>query len=320
MPADQGRARPAGVVAGLDGSSAANAAAAWAADWAHHQGLPLRLVTAAPAVAHSAQVHAQLVHELHAVLVRGAAAATAQHPGLPISVDVLHHSPAAALVELSSQARLMVVGNRGAGGWADLLLGSVAADVAAHAHCVVVVCPERRPHRFDGRIVLGVDDGPQTQEAAEFAFRVAAQWSCPLTAAHVLDSDVGPFASSAHSLQPAAGRGPDGTGGGARLPDAVRATLAACAARHPDVTVEEITTTGRPAAVLSRLAQDAGLLVVGSRGRGGFAGLLLGSTSRDLLQAASCPVAVVRPGDLAGTRQDGCRRPSEGGTTPITRR
>lgn len=313
-PARDGRLGqpPVGVVVGVDGSPAATAAVRWAADWAHERSIPLRMATAHQVAAHSAIAHARVRTELHTLLIRSAAVAVARHPDLSVAMDIVRQSPTAALVDLGSRAELVVVGKRGAGGWSGLLLGSVAADVAAHADCVVVVVP-RDFEAVRGRpVVLGIDGGPESREAAEFAFRTAQASGRPLTAVYVaperqtlLGEAPGPPPSP-----PAGSVGPDL----GELPEAVEAALEDAARRHPAVTVVRRHAVGNPAVQLCRLAVGAALLVVGSRGRGGFAGLLLGSTSRDSLQAASCPVAVVRPGDLAtlgGTTRQGSR-PSQG--------
>ncbi len=297
-----------GVVVGVDGSPASARAVLWAADWAHQRNLPLRLVTAHPVAARSAAVHARVMTELRTLLIRAAAAAVARHPDLRIAMDVVRKSPAAALVGLAPEADLIVVGKRGSGGWSGLLLGSVAADVATHAECVVVVVPAAPDRAAAGTgstgstVVLGLDGGPESREAAEFAFRMARATDRSVTAVYVA-----PEAANVLTGPPVGPLNPSRreTGDGTEdLPPAVASTLEDCARRHPDVVVVRRTATGNPAIQLCRHAADAALLVVGSRGRGGFAGLLLGSTSRDLLQAAASPVAVVRPGDLAAPGDD----------------
>lgn len=302
-----------GVVVGVDGSPASSAAVRWAADWAHQRRTPLRLVTAHPVAARSAVAHVRVTRDLHTLLIKAAATAVSRHPELSIAMDVLHQSPSAALVELGAHADLVVVGKRGAGGWSNLLLGSVAADVASHAACVVVVVPPTFDNARSGPVVLGLDGGPESREAAEFAFRTAQGSSGRLTAVHVVPEPQTLFTG------PTVVAAPPGPDGAPQLPQAIEATLERCTRRHPGVTVERRTAVGSPAIELSHAAAHASLVVVGSRGRGGFTGLLLGSTSQDLLQAADCPVAVVRPGDLGvvddrdhavhDRRTDGGRRP-----------
>lgn len=278
-----------GVVVGVDGSAASAAAVRWAADWAHERGLPVRLVTAHAVATRSGAVPARLTTELNRLLIRTVAATVARHPELMVAMEISRLSPAAALIELSPHADLIVVGKRGSGGWSSLLLGSVAADVAAHADGVVVVCPQELGHGPRSPVVLGLDGGPGSRETAEFAFRTAAESARGLIAVYV--------APDALTLLTGAGGDPE------QLmthppPEPFDTVLRACGRRYPGVTVEVMTVRGNPAVQLCRIAADAALLVVGSRGRGGFPGLLLGSTSRDVLQATSCPVAVVRPGDL----------------------
>ncbi len=295
-PGTSGRlSRSLGVVVGVDGSQESLSALRWAADWAHDAGLPLHVIAAHQVAARSAAEHGRVTQALNSVLIRAAAAAASRHPDLAVGVDIAWSSPAAALVGVSPRAHLLVVGKRGSGGWAGLVLGSVAADVSAHAECVVVVVPERDGRaEHGGPVVLGLDAGSESAEAAEFAFRVAQRCTATLIAVHVDDTapDTADAANAPDRRVGAAGA-PEPT-----WPSAVDDTLLRLSRRHPDVTLERRMVSGTPAQQLCRASAGASMLVVGSRGRGGFAGLLLGSTSVDVLQAASCPVAVVRPGDL----------------------
>ena len=171
---------------------------------------------------------------------------------------------------------MIVVGSRGLGGFSGLLLGSVGVQLAAHAGCPVVVV--RRDGRADGpeagRVVVGVDGSHDADRAMRFAFEQASFRGVGLTAVHTYIW-------------------PDSTGPGDMLPlvydeddlrDDERRLLAESVAgwtdKFPDVDVRRSVVRGTAAGVLTHLSHGAELLVVGSRGRGGFTGLLLGSVSQ----------------------------------------
>jgi nucleotide-binding universal stress UspA family protein len=210
-------------------------------------------------------------------------------------------SAAGALVELSSDACLVVVGGRGAGGFAGLALGSVAAQVVRHAHApVVVVRPpvvgtaveapcQPAPHLAP--IVVGVDGSATSATALEFAFDEAAARGVPLIAIY------------AWWLLPLGNLGPttplhwESTEALEEAQRILSEATAGWSEKYPDVTVLPIAEHSmNPAWSLIEASRRAGLLVVGSRGRGGFASLLLGSVSATVVAHAACPVAVVRPG------------------------
>ncbi|WP_422739651.1 universal stress protein [Micromonospora sp. WMMD729] len=214
---------------------------------------------------------------------------TERFPGLAVEVRLVAGGPGATMVEESRRAELVVVGSRGLGGFTGLLLGSVGAQVAAHAHCpVLVVRPEGRPIDVDGPVVVGVDGSEPSQLAVGHAAVEATLRDVPLVLAHV---------------------GP--AGGDRPVPDeieeeqaaeqaeAVRLLADASAvvrAEHPDLVVREHPVrAASPAQGLVEASGAASLLVVGTRGRAGFAGLLLGSVSQAAVHHAHCPVLVAHP-------------------------
>jgi nucleotide-binding universal stress UspA family protein len=167
------------------------------------------------------------------------------------------------------------------------MLGSVSQHVARHADCPVVVVREPEDHSAT-RIVVGVDGGPAGEAALGFAFDEAARRGSPLTAVQSYGE---------HTL----------SGTGVVLPmerpaGEVRATyerelyalLVPWKEKFPDVTVRAEVVPGHPVRLLRDVSERAALVVVGSRGRGGFASLLLGSVSTGVLHRARCPVVVVR--------------------------
>lgn len=259
------------IVVGVDGSAAATEATAWAADWAGRVGLPLRLLTAGGQAA-PAQDSA-----VTSLFVRETAAVLESHPDL--QVDCVHErsAPSVALIEASSSAAALVVGSRGAGGWDDLRVGSVAYDVSAYARCVVAVIPPVVSGYADGPVVVGVDGSPESAEAAEFAARQAHDRGRDLLVVTVYDNGGSVRADAARDLAERMAR------------EAVR-ELGGFSGRVRSRAIDG----APPALALAEAAGRASLLVVGSRGAGGFAGKLLGSTSRAVLGLSDRPVAIVR--------------------------
>ena len=192
---------------------------------------------------------------------------------------------------------MVVVGSHGRGGFARLMLGSSSAAVAAHATVPVVVT---RGTSMDGAwragpVVVGIDGSEVSESAIDFAFSSAAVRRAGLVAVHAW-AQPDPFVDEAYAvLSEAATRQTE-----ARL--AVSESLAGWRDKYPDVPVTEVIADGHPvdALLTESTIVDGALLVVGCRGRGGFAGLLLGSVSRGVLHHATSPVAVVRPVSSAG--------------------
>ncbi|GAA4835559.1 universal stress protein [Saccharopolyspora rosea] len=266
------------IVVGVDGSAPSLNAASWAADEAVLRA-PARLrVVLAPDDDLDDDRAARTVSGLATVLA-------ASRPDLEISPEVRHGSPADVLVELSHHARLVVVGSRGRAPVAATLLGSVSAKVATHARCPAVVV---RGYPRTGPVVVGLDGSPSSRDALEFAFEAAERHGTDLVAVHVWRDP---------EYAPVVPRLPYET---ADLRDAAHRSLAEQLAgwdeRHPRVTVHRRAPGGHPVAELAASADGARLLVVGHRGHGGFAGLLLGSVARGAVLHAPSPVAVVRTG------------------------
>lgn len=279
------------VLVGFDGSTAARSAVHYGAREALRRGCDLRIVHAfgwqvllppfhAPYDEHDRgpraamlDLLAQIAHE-----VRG------DHPRLSVTTRLVDGSPGAVLVDASRDAQLLVVGHRGLGGFAGLLVGSVAGQAAEHARCPVVVVRGDYPPR-DAPIVLGTDGSPGANRAAEVAFAQAQLHDVELIVAHHQSTRTSPASSLATGNprfwatvgDPAAGAYGVGT-------------------RYPDVKYRtEVVPGDSVATALITIARRtcAGLLVVGSRGRGGFRGLVMGSTSRSLIEHAPCPVMVI---------------------------
>lgn len=213
-----------------------------------------------------------------------------RHPGLAVGAVLLQDTPSPALIAESEKARMVVLGSRGMGGWDGMLIGSVGVQVAGHAHCpVVVVPPGVRPRAHDKpTVVVGVDGSKLSEQAIDFAFRHADAHGYRLLAVHAWHSPAGTYEG---------GHGPlmfDRAEIEAAAELLVAKSVAGAMADHPDVEVETRLINGKPARALLSSAESADLVVVGSRGRGGFTGLLLGSVSQGVLHHAHCPVAIVR--------------------------
>ncbi|MFR9802428.1 universal stress protein [Pseudonocardia sp. RS010] len=286
------------VVVGVDGSDSALDATRWAAAEAARRGAPLRLVAAVawtifrpiglPALG---QEYQRQVVERAAGEHLEAAAAVAREiaPGLEIEQKVAGGEPPVVLRGESERAALVVLGTRGRGGFAGLLLGSVAIGVAAHAGCPVVVV-RGAPPAVEGPVLVGLDRHGDDETALGFAFEEAARRGAPLVAVHALSGAVlDPF------LVPLL----DWAVVRADEEKALRERLAGWTTKYPGVEVTTVVVVDGAARELVARSAGAALVVVGSRGRGPVGGPLLGSVSQAVLHHAACPVAVVRPETVA---------------------
>ena len=191
------------------------------------------------------------------------------------------------LVDRSRDWASLVMGSRGHGGFAGLMLGSTSWTVAAHAHCPVVVVRPSPDRAGPGPVVVGVEGAEQGSAVLRFAFETASLRALPLTAVYAWrhpvsegPGDMLPLVYDEQALEQEAE---------AMLSEAV----AGWRDKYSDVDVTLRAVRGRPRQVLLEAGRDAELVVVGSRGHGGFAGMLLGSTSQALLHHAETSVAVV---------------------------
>ncbi|RIV35586.1 universal stress protein [Micromonospora radicis] len=283
------------IVVGYDGSPDAAAALEWALAQAHRDGRAVRLayvfewLTVAgwigPGMTPGMWPDEQARQQVEELVRKAAADAAAAHPDLTVGGEVLDGPPALVLEECSTQAGLLVLGSRGHGGFAGLLAGSTAVSVTAHAHCPVVVVRRDAPSGTRaGHVVVGVDGSEHSLLALGFAVEQACLRRVPL---HVV-----------RAWQP----GREQWTGDAPDRDAVLAEHAAeldeqlsrYREAFPDVEVTVEAAAAAPAGLLIDASRNAQLIVVGTRGRGGLRGMLLGSVSQQLIQHAHCPVAVVR--------------------------
>lgn len=284
--------RQAAIVVGIDGSEQALGAVRWGAAEGERSRTPLRLVIAFDLLVgdprsnlpNEDRYRRVMLDRARHHLAAAAVAAAQQERGIAVEQDVVAGHPIPVLGRESGQARMVVIGDRGLGRVEGLMVGSVAVGLAVRAHCPVVVVRGTPPEA--GPVVVGVA-GVGTDEAAlAFAFDAAAARHVPLVAVHAWSDPMAePLNRSADDLRRI------GSIEGRRTAE----RLAGWALKYPGVVVEQVVAEGPAGRVLLDHAAHAQLLVVGSRGRGQLAGLLLGSVSHAVLHRAPCPVAVVRP-------------------------
>jgi nucleotide-binding universal stress UspA family protein len=285
---------PPPVVVGVDGSAAGDAALHWAVDEAARRGSPLRVVHAldrgdseAFLLANPVFVAAQRA-AAEQVLDDAVDRACGRAPGLDVRPVLEVGFPAVVLLEQAGGGDVVVVGSRGRGGFAGLLLGSTSMRVVQHARGTVVVvrCTtgDVAAGPSAGRIVVGADGSPSDEPALRFAFDRARSRGLGVTALRAWPPP------AVYLDTPAAHRWE-------LLEKEAEAVLSADVepwrVRYPQVDVVERVVFGSAGGALVAESAGAELVVVGRRGRGGVAGLLLGSVGQTALHHARCPVAVV---------------------------
>jgi nucleotide-binding universal stress UspA family protein len=277
------------VIVGIDGSVASMAAGEYAADEAMRRKAPLRILYAhdrrtSMGVHSRAELHptSRILEALEAFVER----ARIRAPTVDVAVDVLLGKPGLTLVERSRDAQLLVVGNAGRGG---AVLGSVAGHVARHAVSPVIVHRAVGAGASSQSVLVGVDGSPVSEDAARFAFDEAEMRGVGLEAVLVWTNSPGTDPAGVHSVAY------DYAEARAEAERMLAEQIAGLLGEHADVRVTRDVFHGfDPVRTLLDLSRRAQLVVIGSRGRGGMARLLLGSVSHALVSRASCPVAVVR--------------------------
>jgi nucleotide-binding universal stress UspA family protein len=289
-----------GVVVGVDGSSSSRSAIQWAAHEARMRNVPLTLVHVAvtpswgPApwllsndpLPLPAEEDSALEKSTRKIIADSIKIAEDSIHGTEIRSEIFFSVPVPTLVDLSKDAQMVVVGRRGQHRLRGVLLGSVSTGMMHHAHCPVAVIGDAAPiapKDLRRPVVVGIDGSPASDLATAIAFDEASWRGVDLVAIHAWrDPDLSKGMSMEWSAQQSIA--------GKKLAE----RLAGWRERYPDVTVHPRVAWDNPASHLLDEAKSAQLVVVGSHGRGGFAGMVLGSVSTAVAQAARIPVIVAR--------------------------
>ncbi|MEU7856033.1 universal stress protein [Nonomuraea sp. NPDC049141] len=271
------------IAVGVDGSAPATAAAEWAAVDARRRGLDLRIV-------HICEQWPHGVGDFSTEYCAGALEAAADRARelageVEVTTDLRAGNVIEELIAESASADSLVLGSRGLGGFEGMVLGSVSTAVAGHARGPVVIVRGGRREEH-GRIVVGYDGSEHSEAAMEYAIEQARASHARLHVLYAWQLPVfAPYAAAYNSL----------------LETAFQHEVRVAAERvvpwrekNPDVEITDEQLCEHPAGALIRAATTADLVVVGSRGLGGFASAVLGSVSRAVLHHVTCPVAVVR--------------------------
>jgi nucleotide-binding universal stress UspA family protein len=269
------------VVVGVDPSNCAREAAVWAADVAAAWGVPLHLVHVVPERPMLMEAPPWLGELQDAARRAGAVAPRA---------DILRGVPADLLADRTVGARMLVLGSYGEGASSGMLAGSLARALLHRATCPVAVVRGSAPQvppPGRGPVVVGLDGSPAGRAALTFAAGLADSWATPLVAVHAwADVVAGIRGGVGHPETPATL---------AAEADALLETeLDAVAESYPDLPVQREVVAGTPVRALLARAGTARVLVVGHRDDT-VSGMLHSSTSRTLVEFASCPVVVMRP-------------------------
>ncbi|QRV02003.1 universal stress protein [Arcanobacterium phocisimile] len=295
------------VVVGVDGSQGASSALTWAHAQAKARGARLHLVCAYELPSYAPEfmpTSGAAIPAGDTGFLRQAAekmikekAQALQGQGVDVTWSLEFGDPTEVLVEMSKKVALVVVGGREANSnsLADRLLRTVSSAVPSNACCPAVVVPTQHPvaQLPVKHIVVGVDGSQHAKTALQRAVWEADRWNARLTVVAAVNTAAVTWIPAETFRD----------GFLEEVKESVKAQLDEVdEGRKIDVDIHAL--EGNPAEMLAEFSRDVDLVVIGTRGRGGFAGLLLGSTSQTLLATTSCPTMVVprrvRPGDDVG--------------------
>lgn len=273
------------ILVGYDGSDESRFALRWAAREAqlrksplttcHVWHWPFAMAPGGPEILATFQSMSEHTAESGAIIARGVA------HGLTVRARAVRGPAAGTLLGLSGNAAMLVVGHRGNEGFDGLLLGSVAARLAAHAYCPLVVVREPSVSE-EGPVVAGVDGSPASGAVLSFAFEEAALRGVGV---RLVCGEQEPGVDAVANARDAGERHREAA---ARF----ERTVAPWCEKYPYVPARTSFVTTPPRRALLSAAEEATLLVVGRRGHGDIRGLL-GSVSQYMTHYAPCPVAIV---------------------------
>jgi nucleotide-binding universal stress UspA family protein len=290
MPGTTGRN---GILVCVDGSAASDNAVAWATRESVMRQLPITLVHAvAPVVVDWPECQLDLPEwqreNGHHIIEQARKTLSANLGELEppeIRAEIMYSSVIPTLLDASKDAWMIVAGSKGLGALGGLLLGSVATALSHHAHCPVAVIHPDGPaaHESSAPVLVGIDGSPASEAATALAFDEASRRGVGLLALHAW-SDVEVFPMLGMDWRDSERKGQE----------ILAERLAGWQEQYPNVDVERLLFCDKPSHWLRKESERAQLVLVGSRGRGGFAGVLLGSVSSAVAHAATVPVIVVR--------------------------
>jgi nucleotide-binding universal stress UspA family protein len=285
-----------GIVVGVDDSPAAKVAVDWAARDAELRNISLTLVHAIspnlttwwdtplpPGLARWQKDHGRRLLDDAVKVVEDACDGSGP---TKVNTELLSSAAIPTLADMSKDAELVAVGSRGSERWPGRLLGSVSSGLVRHAHCPVAIIHDEdplMPYPARAPVLVGIDGSGASELATAIAFDEASRRNVELIALHAWsDVDVSEWA------------GIDWPATESTAEQVLAERLAGWQEQYPDVNVQRIVARDQPARQLVERSEEAQLLVVGSRGRGGFAGMLVGSVSETVAQLARMPVIVAR--------------------------
>ena len=280
------------IVVGVDGSPTSDLALGWAVEEATRRTLPLHIIHAFSygypmtdmGMGYAINGLRQLADGVRKDAV---SRARRENPELVITWSEPACRPAPALVDASEMADTVVVGARGMSAARGVFMGSVSVQVAAHARCPVVIVHDTPTKAAGSPVVVGVDGSDVSNSAIAYAYEQASSRGVGLTVVHAwwLDHVEDAAAAAIWTV--------DWQTFAQEEQALVAESLAGWQEKYPDVAVRRHSVRGLPVEALIRQSENACLVVVGTRGRGGFGGLLLGSVSQGVMHRAQCPVAIV---------------------------
>jgi nucleotide-binding universal stress UspA family protein len=286
-----------GMLVCIDGSAASDAAVAWATREAVMRHLPITLMHGVPPLVVGwpvGQLYADMPgwqeeNGRHVVdQARKTLSANLGDSNPPeIHTEMVYSSVVPALIDASKDAWMVVAGSQGLGAVGRLLLGSVTTKLLQHAHCPVAVIHTDDDVSADSNapVLVGIDGSPASESAIALAFDEASHRRVELVALHAW-SDVGVFPMLGMDWRDSETKGQE----------ILAERLAGWQEQYPDVSVKRLIFCDKPSRWLVQESERAQLVVLGSHGRGGFAGMLLGSVSSHVAHLATVPVIVVRNG------------------------